>query len=115
MLHFCILAQIGGVIFVFYDNYINLCVRDEISPSAAASKAGLASAHVYKWKKGSQPNDATICKLMNANGWSREELIEGIKKAAVQDGNLSAARNALIEKVYSLTDEQCEAWLRLLG
>ena len=91
---------------MFYDNYINLCVRDEISPSAAASKAGLASAHVYKWKKGSQ---------LNANGWSREELIEGIKKAAVQDGNLSAARNALIEKVYSLTDEQCEAWLRLLG
>ena len=55
---------------MFYDNYINLCVRDDISPSAAAQRAGLAPAHVYKWKKGSHPNDATVCKLMNANGTS---------------------------------------------
>lgn len=99
---------------MFYDNYINLCVRDDISPSAAAQRAGLAPAHVYKWKKGSNPNDATVCKLMNANGWTREELIEGMKKAAVLNGGMSEARNALIEKVYSLTEEQCEAWLKLL-
>lgn len=100
---------------MFYDNYINLCVRDGISPSAAAKKAELASAHVYKWKKGAKPNDATICKLMNANSWSREELLGNNKKAPTISGDLSETRAALISKVYTLTDEQCEAWLKILG
>lgn len=99
---------------MFYDNYINLCARDGISPSAAAEKAGLAPGHVYKWKKGAKPSDVTICKLMNANRWSKDELLGEKEKATALGGDLSAAREALIAKVYTLTDEQCEAWLRLL-
>lgn len=99
---------------MFYNNYINLCVRDGISPSAAAEKAGLAPAHVYKWKKGAKPSDFTICKLMNANGWTKDELLWEKEKATALGGDLSAAREALIAKVYTLTDEQCDAWLRLL-
>ena len=88
--------------------------RDGISPSAAAEKAGLAPGHVYKWKRGAKPSDVTVCKLMNANKWSKDELLGGKEKATALGGDLSAAREALIAKVYTLTDEQCEAWLRLL-
>lgn len=99
---------------MFYDNYLNLCVRDGISPSAAAERAELASAHVYKWKKGSIPNDVTIRKLMKANNWTLEELLGDSKKSS-DKGGLSATREALIAKVYTLTDEQCEALLKILG
>lgn len=71
-------------------------------------------AHVYKWKKGAKPSDFTICKLINANGWTKDELLGEKEKATALGGDLSAAREALIAKVYTLTDEQCEAWLRLL-
>ena len=68
---------------MFYNNYINLCARDGISPSAAAEKAGLAPPYVYKWKEGAKPNYFTICKPMNANGWTKDELLWGKEEATV--------------------------------
>lgn len=65
-------------------------------------------------EKGSKPSDFTICKLMNANGWTKDELLGEKEKVTALGGDLSAAREALIAKVYTLTDEQCDAWLRLL-
>ncbi len=100
---------------MFYDNYVNLCARDGISPSAAATKAGLAPGHVYKWKKGAKPSDVSVCKIVNALGWTKEELLRDAKKSPLCNGDLSAAQEALIAKVCTLTEEQCEAWLLLLG
>ena len=100
---------------MFYDNFVHLCVRDGISPTAAAKKAGFGPSHVFKWKNGSKPSDVTVLKLMEGNNWTAAELLGETEKAAVLNSDLSEAQKALIEKAYTLTDEQCLAWLRLLG
>lgn len=40
-----------GVLFVFYDRYINLCKERGISPSKAAEEIGINKASVTNWKK----------------------------------------------------------------
>ena len=72
---------------MLYNNYINLCARDGISPSAAAEKAGLAPAHVYKWKEGAKSSNFTICKLINANGCTKDELLWKKEEATVLGGD----------------------------
>ena len=43
--------------------------------------------YVYKWKKGAKPSDFTICKLMNANGWTKDDLLGGKEEATVLGGD----------------------------
>ena len=71
---------------MLYNNYINPCAGDGISLSSAAEKAGLAP-YVYKWKKGAKPSDFTICKLMNTNGWTKDDLLGGKEEATVLGGD----------------------------
>lgn len=36
--------------------------------------------YVYKWKEVAKPSDFTICKLINANGLTKDDLLWGKKK-----------------------------------
>lgn len=48
----------------FYQRFISLCNRDDISPSRVALNIGLSKTAVNGWKKkGSTPTDATLAKL----------------------------------------------------
>lgn len=71
---------------MLYNNYINPCARYGTSPSAAAEKAWLAP-YVYKWKEVARPSDFTICKLMNANGLTKDDLLGGKEEATVLGGD----------------------------
>ena len=71
---------------MLYNNYINPCAGDGISLSSAAEKAGLAPS-VYKWQTGAKPSDLTICRLMNANGWTKDDLLGGKEEATVLGGD----------------------------
>lgn len=48
----------------FYEKYIQLCGRENKSPSKAAEEIGLSRASVNAWKvKGTQPSDLTLSKV----------------------------------------------------
>lgn len=43
--------------------------------------------YVYKRKEGAKPSDFTICKLINANGWTKGDLLAGKEEATVLGGD----------------------------
>lgn len=73
---------------MFYDNYIRLCNSINKSPSAVAVEMGIAKPTVNRWKNGSSPTDATLVKVCQYFGVSKEELIgkEETKKAPTPKG-----------------------------
>ena len=45
---------------MFYDIYVDLCNKKDISPSRAAETVGLSRTSVVKWKAGTIPSGATL-------------------------------------------------------
>ena len=72
---------------MLYNNHINPCARDGIFPSAAAEKAWLAPLCIQMERGGAKPSDFTICKLINANGCTKDELLGGKEEATVLGGD----------------------------
>ena len=60
---------------MFYNNYIRLCNSVDKSPSAVALEIGIAKPTVNRWKNGSTPTDATLAKIAEYFGVSKEELL----------------------------------------
>lgn len=48
---------------MFFQNYLRLCNKHGISPSAAALEMGISKPTVTRWKKGGTPNDATLQRI----------------------------------------------------
>lgn len=45
---------------MFWENYSNLCKRNNESPTGVAQKLGFTNAACSKWKKGTVPNGTTL-------------------------------------------------------
>lgn len=60
---------------MFYDQFIELCVRKGISPSRAAVEMGINKSSVTMWKNGSIPSTPTLNKLSNYFGVSVDYLL----------------------------------------
>ena len=106
------IAQIRGVLTVFYDNYLRLCNSVGKTPSAVALEIGLTKPSVSRWKSGSMPTDATLKRIADYFGITMDELLGKEKQPA--DGELSGVRKDLMDFVDTLTDEKIEKYLRLL-
>ena len=106
---------------VFYDNYVRLCALNNLSESGAAKKIGLSNAAANGWKNGKMPSATTQIKLANLFGISPGELMgapslppQGAKKAPTEISEregISPAKQALLDAIDSLSDEQCEKLL----
>lgn len=106
---------------VFYDNYVRLCALNNLSESGAAKKVGLSNAAANGWKNGKMPSAITQIKLANLFGISPGELMgapaippQGAKKALTKTGereSISPAKQALLDVIDGLSDEQCEKLL----
>ena len=48
---------------MFYVNFINLCAKNNVSPSDVAKSIGTSRAAISKWKNGGMPSDVTMAKL----------------------------------------------------
>ena len=53
---------------MFWNNYYNLCLHKGISPNAAAKEMKISSGAVTEWKKGREPQMATIKKIADYFG-----------------------------------------------
>ena len=76
---------------MFYERYVSLCTREQLSPSAAAGKAGFNKGTVSVWKKKYEagqdvvPEQEVIDKICAFFGCS-ESWLRGIEKAPTPDG-----------------------------
>lgn len=64
---------------MFYDIYVSLCRKADVSPSKAAEDIGLSRTSVNKWKNGAVPSGATINKLADYFGVSVDHILNGEK------------------------------------
>ena len=76
---------------MFYERYVSLCTREQLSPSAAAGKAGFNKGTVSVWKKKYEagqdvvPEQEVIDKICALFGCS-ESWLRGIEKAPTPEG-----------------------------
>lgn len=100
------IAQIRGVLTVFYDNYLRLCNSVGKTPSAVALEIGLTKPSVSRWKSGSMPTDATLKRIADYFGISVDELLG--KEKQPTDGELHPANKKLMELSRTLSPEEAE-------
>ena len=60
---------------MFYDNFIRLCAKENISPSAAAEEMGFYRSVVTRWGKGGNVRKATLERVANYFGVTVDDLI----------------------------------------
>lgn len=112
----CEYTQNKGGIVVFYDKYVQLCNKHNVSKSKAAVEAGLSKSTVSKWKTNpdAKPTGAAIAKLTDYFGITVAELLgEEKEKTATNGGDLSAEELDFI-RLYSEADEQKKAAIKIL-
>ena len=75
---------------MFYDKFLTLCIKKNMSPSAAAIDAGFSNAAAAGWKKGATPRGSAVKKLADYFGvpvsYFSEEDQETEKSPALQPG-----------------------------
>ena len=59
---------------MFYDQFINLCNKRGLSPSAAAEAMGFQRSVVTRWSRGVRPHRATLLRVADYFGVAPEEL-----------------------------------------
>lgn len=82
----------------FYDNFISLCNKIGKTPSAVAIEIGLAKPTVNRWKNGSTPTDATLRKVADYFGVSKNQLLGEV--------NLSDFNVLMLEREGIISSEQ---------
>lgn len=60
---------------MFYDAFVYLCNKNNISPSAAAVDMGFQKSVVTRWKKGTIPRDANLQKVADYFNVSTDYLL----------------------------------------
>ena len=91
-------AQFTGCDFVFYDKFVHICEKHEVSPSRAAIEAGLSKSTVSKWKNtpDAEPTGAAIKKLCDYFQITVSELLnEDTQKAPTTNGERSISNAEL--------------------
>ncbi len=73
---------------MFYTNFVKLCNRKGIAPTAAAVEMGFHRSDATRWSKGAEPRRATLEKVADYFGVSVDYLLNGEKEnpASVADG-----------------------------
>lgn len=75
------IAQKVGVCFVFYDNFMLLCEKNQIRPYTALKNIGIESKSILsRWRAGATPRYTTVKMIAEYFGVTPEELLFGIKK-----------------------------------
>lgn len=60
---------------MFWENYVELCIKNNTSPNAVAKAIGISSASVTYWKNGSKPRDTALKKIANYFDVSTDYLL----------------------------------------
>lgn len=95
---------------MFYDKFLALCIKRNMSPSAAAIDAGFSNAAAAGWKKGAVPRDSAVKKLADYFGvpvsYFSEEAPETEKAPMPND----IGEENILRMYRSLSTEEKGAW-----
>lgn len=72
---------------MFYYNYVALCNKHNISPSAAAEAMGMKRSVVTAWKNGRGVRQATLQKVADYFGVTVEDLLRDEEKPTTPEGD----------------------------
>lgn len=67
---------------MFYTNFVRLCNKNGISPSAAAEGMGFQRSVITRWSQGTTPRRATLEKVATYFGVTTDYLLNGEKENA---------------------------------
>jgi transcriptional regulator with XRE-family HTH domain len=110
------IAQLQGVIFVFYDTFHKLCLDKGVSDSRACTDMGLSRSYAAKMKnKDGTPSMDSLSAMSEYFGVSVDYLLHGDEpqkeKPTAQGGELTEKDVALIKWFRSLPEERLRAIL----
>lgn len=74
---------------MFWENFVRLCNGINKSPSAVTLELGFSNATATGWKKGANPNPASLMKIADYFHVSVEYLTSGHKEMPTQEGEHS--------------------------
>lgn len=101
---------------MFYDNFIRLCAKENISPSAAAEEMGFYRSVVTRWGKGGNVRKATLERVANYFGVTVDDLIGDDsaqkEKPTAQGDGLTEKQKYAIELIKSTSDDDID---KLIG
>jgi transcriptional regulator with XRE-family HTH domain len=102
---------------VFYDKFVELCAKKQISPCAAAEEMGYQRSVVTRWSKGTAPRDATIQRVANYFGVSASFLKGEEQKenpAVISDNEVDEVTMELLEIINNGSDADRQDMLDML-
>ena len=99
---------------MFYNNFVDLCNKKGLSPSAAAEEMGYQRSVVTRWSKGTTPRQATLQKVANYFGITVAELLGEEKEKTATGGDDLSAEELNFIRLYSEADEQKKAAIKIL-
>lgn len=102
---------------MFYDNFIRLCAKENISPSAAAEEMGFYRSVVTRWGKGGNVRKATLERVANYFGVTVDDLIGDDsaqkEKPTAQGDELSEKQKYAIELIKSTSDDDLDKLIEM--
>ena len=89
---------------MFYYNFVNLCNKRDVSPSAAAEEMGFHRSDVTRWSKGSVPRQSTLQRIADYFGVPVGYLTEDGKKSPRTDTEgIDPIGRELLERISKLS------------
>lgn len=85
---------------MFYDKFLALCIKRNMSPSAAAIDAGFSNAAAAGWKKGAVPRDSAVKKLAAYFGVP----VSYFSEEAPEEKEIATALNDKVEAIMKVYD-----------
>lgn len=93
---------------MFWKNFVQLCNKNNTTPTAVVLEMGISRGSVTGWKKGSVPNDGTLLRLAEYFNVTVEELISEQKETPPEEipAGLDELDIKIINRLLELSDEQ---------
>lgn len=93
---------------MFWENFLELCKKNNITPNGLAKKLSISSGAVTAWKNGRVPKWQTLSLLAEYFGISVEELISEQKETPPEEipAGLDELSIKIINRLLELSDEQ---------
>ena len=101
---------------MFFENYKNLCTSIGKTPTGVAAECGYSSSAVTNWRRGRTPHPAVLKTFADYFGVSVSDLLteKPKKKEPVISDGLDASKNALIQDIIQLNEEDLNTYRQLL-
>lgn len=101
---------------MFWDNYLQLCIQKDMTPTAVGVELGFSRATVSNWKNGGMPREMALRKLSSYFGVTVDDLLADTpQKTPPASKELTEDDMKLLELFHSIPEDKRAAYLELLA